>query len=211
MKFAYIRFVPFHPQYSKLNEKSHQFFLLPSFMIQLRSIFFAIHKEKMKAYKAALVLGFIWLGFFSNLNGQLSRPASVMEEDLLPKVFVLGEYEQNYEKAVPEYEQLLNVCDKNIVTAYNKWQSMMAEMVAYSKRKNFDLNGVKLWLHVFWSKEGHILHIGFHLRPTSRNLDNELVADFLNDFIKDYQFPILTDSKFTHYTTVAFPISASKR
>jgi hypothetical protein len=152
-----------------------------------------------------LLCGVVLFTFPFIANGQYSLQASNQNEGL-PKVFTLGEYENAYEKVIPNYDQLLVACDNDMKVAFEKWLSMMMEMEAYAKTIDFDLKGIKLWIHVFWNANGSIEHMGYHLKPNSRNIDVEELNAFFSSFSNQYEFPLLTDSKFSHYTTVSFPV-----
>ncbi len=104
--------------------------------------------------------------------------------------------------------QLLTACDYDIELAYGKWISMIKEMEAYSNRIDFDINGVKVWLNVFFEKNGQIGHIGFYLKPNSKNVDNTEFAAFLKSFVNNYSFPHTFDLPFSHYGSAGFPTAA---
>ncbi|MCR9286756.1 MAG: hypothetical protein NXI23_05115 [Bacteroidetes bacterium] len=143
------------------------------------------------------------------VNGQYALRGGDQKE-ALPKVFVLGSHEDVYEKTISEYNQLLAVCDNDLKVAFEKWISMMLEMEAYAKQITYDLRGVKVWIHVFWDSKGSIDHIGYHLKPNSRNVDTKELNAFFTSFVGEYQFPLLTDSRYSHYTTVSFPVFAKR-
>ncbi len=152
-----------------------------------------------------IFLSFLICCLPNNVFGQnLADP--IIQDTPLPKVFVLGEYEEQYEKAVPEYDQLLNVCNNDMRAAFDKWLSMTVEMEAYAKQINYDLNGIKVWIHVFWDTNGKVLHIGFHKKPQSRNVSDEELNAFFKSFMNYYQFPHSSNVRYSHYTTIAFPV-----
>ena len=128
------------------------------------------------------------------------------ENEEMPRVFVLGEQEEAYEQLTRTYSQsLLTVCDNDMKVAFDKWLNMMQEMEAYAEQIRFELKGVSIWFHVFWSPEGNVDHIGFLLRPNSRNVPQADLAAFLSSFVKRYQFPVTSDQRFSHYTGATFP------
>lgn len=128
------------------------------------------------------------------------------QESALPKVFILGEEEQVYEKLTRDYEEtLLGACDGNMELAVEKWLGMMQEMESYAKKIRFELKGVKLWVHVFWNTDGTLEHIGFRLRPDSRNIRPEELGAFLSSFMNRYKFPVAHEKKYSHYVGVTFP------
>lgn len=144
---------------------------------------------------------------FSLIMGMVivSGAVSAQKTDL-PKVFTLGEQEQAYEKLTQEYSQsLLEACDLNIETAFQRWLEMMQEMEKYAAKINFDIKGVKLWMHVFWSETGKIDHIGYLLRSDSKNINAAELNAFLSSFMGRYTFPVSSGKKYNHYTGATFP------
>jgi hypothetical protein len=128
------------------------------------------------------------------------------QESALPKVFILGEEEQVYEALTREYEEtLLGACDGNMELAVEKWLGMMKEMESYAKKIRFELKGIKLWIHVFWDTDGSLKHIGFRLRPDSRNVRPEELGAFLSSFMNRYKFPVAHEKKYAHYVGATFP------
>ena len=123
----------------------------------------------------------------------------------LPKVFLLGNHESAYEKLSGEGVSLLAICQDDFTAAHNKWNSLIKEMEAHAEMINFDLKGVKMWLHVFWDKKGKITHIAFYRKPTSRNVKEEDIKAFLTDFMNNYYLPAEYKNSFSHYSGAAFP------
>ncbi|MFK7934795.1 MAG: hypothetical protein AB8G22_14895 [Saprospiraceae bacterium] len=129
----------------------------------------------------------------------------------LPKVFLLGEHEKEYEQLVMDYNaNLLAACDNDMQGAFKKWVSMLKEMEEYAKNMEYDINGVKFWIHVFWDKNGEIKHLAYHLRPNSRSIETEELSNFLQSFINQYRFPLTTTKKFSHYSTAYFPMTTQR-
>lgn len=127
-------------------------------------------------------------------------------EDPMPKVFVIGEFETQYEALVQNYEHsLLDVCGADLKRAYDLWSSLTREMEAYSTQAGFDLNGVKAWFHVFFQPNGKIDYIGFYLKPNSKNVDTTAMQEFLTAFAGQYQFPLTSPHAYYNYTSVHFP------
>jgi hypothetical protein len=124
----------------------------------------------------------------------------------LPTVFILGEYNEPYEALMSGQSTLLDVCDNDMNFAYHKLTGMMKDMEAYASTANFDLKGINAWMHFFWRADGSIDHIGFYLKPNSRNVPNEQVKSFLEGFAKQYKLPLRYNKKFSHYSSFSFPI-----
>lgn len=132
-----------------------------------------------------------------------SMPVQAQEA---PVVFVMGEQETTYEKLNQTYKQtLLEACDNDMKLAFDKWLHMMQEMEAYADEINFDLDGIKVLLHVFWSEQGRIDHMGYFLRPNSRNVNTTELSAFFSSFSRQYTLPVNSNRKFMHYTKASFP------
>lgn len=133
--------------------------------------------------------------------------ASVGTSQELPRVFLVGENEDSYEKMMGNYtELLLTVSDNSMDKAYNYWVSMLGEMEEYASSKEYDVQGVKIWLNVFWNKSGEIDYLVYYPKPNSKNMDFDVFTKFLNEFISIYQLDIKSDSHFSHYGSASFPI-----
>lgn len=123
----------------------------------------------------------------------------------LPKVFLLGNHEVAYERLSGEGTSLLAVCEDDFNVAHGKWNSLLKEMEAHAEMINYDIKGVKMWLHVFWDDNGKINHIAFYLKPNSRNVKTEEMTAFLTDFVNNYHLPVRYADNFSHYSGAAFP------
>ena len=101
------------------------------------------------------------------------------EKKAYPTVFQIGELPTVFESLSDEYSTaLLEVCDDDVKRAYAQWSMMLKAMENHAKAKGFNLKGVKMWLKVFWNKDGTIEHIAFHLKPGSKNVDTEALTRF---------------------------------
>ena len=130
----------------------------------------------------------------------------------LDKVFLLGTEEQAYERYTGEYSQsLLEATSGNITQAFEGWLDMQQAIDAYSQSQAYNLNGVKIWLHVFWGADGRIDHLGFLLRPDSRFVDTNELKVLLAGFIENYRFRITSGAKFSHYTGATFPTLSQRK
>lgn len=124
----------------------------------------------------------------------------------LPQVFKLGDYSQQYEMLVPGQQSLLWACGGDMKSAHAKLYSMMRDMETFAKTTGYDLDGVKAWLHFFFREDGSIRHIGFHLKPNSKNVDVNGFSAFLTNFSQQYKFPIKSAVPYSHYSTFSFPV-----
>lgn len=145
-----------------------------------------------------------------SLSSILASPASsyhTMGDTILPPVFLIGEYENQYNELIEDYETLLfTVCDFDMDKAFSKWQSMLIEMNAFAKSNDVNLDGIKIWLNVFLEKDGQISHLAYYLKPMSKNMDDLVLNALFKEFIKSYRFPLLAKGKYSHYGTASFPV-----
>ena len=148
------------------------------------------------------------MAFFLPLAIQAQSASSVSNaQDALPRVFLIGDYEDAFENLLSEYpKSLIDACDGDMGKAFERWIVMAAEIEAYAEKMGFDILGVKAWFHVFFDKAGRIDHIAFHLKPKSKNVDLEAFKGMLEEFAGQYQFPLLSNEKYQNYSSVQFPL-----
>ncbi len=126
--------------------------------------------------------------------------------DSLPSVFMIGEFELEYEAMVVDCpEMLLSVCDQSMDEAYKKWLLMLKDMEDFSDTVNFDIRGIKIWMNIFWNADGTIKHLVFYPKPNSRNMDFEELRIFFMKFVKSYTFDKSNETCFSHYGSAKFP------
>ncbi|HMR88736.1 MAG TPA: hypothetical protein PKD51_11315 [Saprospiraceae bacterium] len=153
-----------------------------------------------------LVVFFAFVAFISN-DIKLNAQQKSNTETQIATVFYIGENERNYEKLVQNYNKLLfTVCDNNMDQAFEYWSVLLKDIEDFASKSNLDLKGVKLWMNVFWAKDGKIDHIVFYPKPNSKNLEYDTVQAMLKKFVETYQSPIKYSSKFSHYGSAAFPV-----
>ena len=163
---------------------------------------------KRRFLKQVLCLTFGVLFTLGTLIAQHSG-SQVVEDaaaNALPDVFLIGEYDAQFEPLEQEHDMLLlTACNDNMDQAFQKWMGMIYDIEQYSKQIDFDVNGVKMWLYVFWNNDGTINHIAYHLKPNSRNVSDSSMTEFLDRFIADYAFPLQASAPYSHYGSASFP------
>lgn len=128
------------------------------------------------------------------------------EKKVYPTVFQIGDQPEAFEKLSEDYEiGLLDVCDNDVKKAHQQWTLMLKAMENYAKANDFDINGLKMWMKVFWEEDGTIKHIAFHLKPTSKNLDRKTLENFLKNFSKSYSIDVKAAENYSQYSSAAFP------
>lgn len=124
----------------------------------------------------------------------------------LDRAFVLGENEQSYEQLAAKYATgLLQVSNNDMQAAFDNWVNLLQAVDDYADRINYDIKGVKVYLHVFVAPSGTIDHIGFLPRPDSRNVSVDELRAFFSGFTRSYRLPITADQPFNHYAGATFP------
>lgn len=135
-----------------------------------------------------------------------SFSALASEVDTIPNVFMIGEYELEYESLVVECEDiLLKVCDDSMEEAYEHWLLMLHDIEKYAEEENVEIRGVKLWLNAFWNPDGTIKNIVFYPKPNCRNMDFNELGTFFDKFIGSYSFTKSNVECFAHYGSASFP------
>ncbi len=129
-----------------------------------------------------------------------------VSSDKLPKVFLIGEYEELYNSFINLYPgSLLEVSNDSMELAYVNWMYLLKDMEEHSRAIDFDLNGLKIWMNVFWNKNGSIDYITYYPRPNSRNMDFKKLTAFLIDFVNKYKPRLKGNKNFVHYGSARFP------
>jgi hypothetical protein len=128
------------------------------------------------------------------------------EKKAYPAVFQIGELPNAFETLSEDYElALLKACDDDVKKAYAQWSTMLKAMESHAKVKGYELKGIKMWLKVFWNKDGTIEHIAFHLKPASKNVDTDTLTRFLQDFMQTYKGSFKAAESFSQYSSASFP------
>ncbi len=144
------------------------------------------------------------LAFFVVFSLGISKAQVVSNNH--PKVFLIGEHEELYNSFIGLYPaSLLEISNDSMELAYVNWMYLLKDMEDHAQAINFDLNGLKIWINVFWNKDGNIDYITYYPRPNSRNMDFGKVTAFFVDFIRKYKPRLKGDRNFVHYGSGRFP------
>ena len=154
----------------------------------------------------------LFIIIFSLLSLQMIYGQEQPSQLQLPTVFLIGEYEEQYTLLYEEYNEiLLSVCHDDMHVAFNKWILMLTELEAYAQSVDYDLQGIKLWLKVFWNQDGTIDYISYYPKPKSRVINFAEITAVLKGFCKVYEPSIEAKVRFTHHGSAQFPISTMPR
>lgn len=153
----------------------------------------------------------IFISLFLILNHSSASVTTALPVDSikLPKVFLLGEHEKEFEKLQQQYStSLLSTCGYNPDLTFDKWAQFLIDMEDYSEAINYDLKGVKMWIEVFWLPNGSIKHIAYALKPQSRNVETKELSAFMSSFINHYKPRFQPNKKISHSAHAFFPLTA---
>jgi hypothetical protein len=133
--------------------------------------------------------------------------AKTKKQAELPKVFVIADDQAAFEQLSGQYPTaLLEVCAYDMDAAYNKWTNMMHAFELHADKNNVNIKGVKMWVKVYWAADGSVDHLGYSLKPNSRNVKADELNALFRTFIEKYKLPQTNDIKFSHYGSVSFPL-----
>ena len=128
-------------------------------------------------------------------------------DTILPKVFLMGDYEKEYDKMKSSYStSLLSACNNDTDITFDKWARLLLSMEAYAKEINYDVNGVKMWIEVYCDADGTIKHIAYFLKPNSRNIDTAELNGFMMSFMSRYKVVGAKAVKFYNNGHASFPV-----
>jgi hypothetical protein len=138
---------------------------------------------------------------------QSREPASGTTQDNgLPRVFMIGEYEKPYERMAKSYSGLLmHQYGGDMDRAFSGWAGFLTDMEEHADAHSFDLKGLKLWMNVFFNKDGSIQHIVYFPKPNSRNMSFEQLTAFLEQFCIRYRFKDPLTDRCSHFGSATFP------
>ncbi len=100
---------------------------------------------------------------------------------------------------------LMTVCKNDMDKAYSKWLTFLVGLENYAIENEIDINGVKIWINVFWNTDGSIKHIAFYPKPNSKNMEYEYLSALLKEYSKTYDVEIEHNKMFAHYGSASFP------
>ena len=152
-------------------------------------------------FLASLFISFLAFGI------QAQSAADMENTSMLPKVFVIGDFQDEYESLFNVYPDILiTACLSDIDTAQSAWFSYMKAMEDYSKEIEFDLGGTAFWVNVFWNPQGEVEHIAYHLQAHSRFIKDDLMLAFLRSFARVSDIGVTSDKPFNHFGSSSFPL-----
>lgn len=158
------------------------------------------------------VISNLWLAASLSGFGQMAPEwLKVQEPVALPRVFLLGEHERAYERMMGQYDKLLmQVYQEDMGKAYKIWSGFLMALEDQSKALGFELNGLKLWINVFFNPDGTIQHIVYFPKPNSKNMNFDQLTNFFLNFSKTYKLSDAVPFRCSHFGSAGFPTFLQK-
>ena len=130
----------------------------------------------------------------------------------LPRVFLLGDFDGTpFDQLKSNHETTLySACHNDAEAAYYCWVHLLKHLETFAQKSNYDITGVKMWLYVFWNKDGTVSNIAYFLKPNSRFVKTEDLTPILAAFCKSYKLPLVADKNYSNYNSASFPVNMEK-
>ncbi len=149
-----------------------------------------------------------WLAIIFLLLGSLT----VVTAQKSAIVYSLSDHSEEVGKILKEdHVVLLKHYDGNMEAAMKDWYGMLSALEAYAEAEAVDLNGVKVWMNVFFSPDGSIKALGYHPKGDSKKFDWAVFEALVKEFSKQYHFPVQMEESFSHYAAAMWPVEMLER
>jgi hypothetical protein len=147
---------------------------------------------------------------FGGLTTALSQTPDA-DVQIRPSVYLLGTDEDQYADIIKDYPaNLVSVSGDSMEKAYENWMLLLLDMEDHASQIDFNLKGIKIWINVFWNKEGRVDYITYYPKPNCRNIPFEELTAFFKSFINTYHNGIPSKANYSHYGSASFPSFAEK-
>lgn len=158
----------------------------------------------MHSVKSFAIL-FSFCFFTINISSQNSIDSSTLTE-ASSIVLMIGDDEELQSRLNVECSDILLRVDKlDMTAAYAVWLAMLSDLESFAEENDFNINGIKLWINVYWNGDGSIRNIIYYPKPNSRHIDFSLLSSFLQKFALDYMLDVKHSSCFSHFGSASFP------
>ena len=147
------------------------------------------------------------IGIWTVLDAQTSLDSRQSSKDVLPPSFLIGENEQAYDRILEKYtKNLVAVCGNDNEKAFLIWSSVLADMAESARNAGVDLNGLKLWMNVFFNDASGIDYIVYYPKPNSKNMDFARLTEFFGNFCRTYRMKDKIGERCLINASATFPL-----
>lgn len=101
---------------------------------------------------------------------------------------------------------LFSASNADFAQTVHNWRLFLLSMQEYAASIDFDIKGVKVWLKIYWAKDGSIDHIAYILSDRSININPQDWEAFLRSFMRNYKLPITHIKPFSYENPISFPL-----
>ena len=124
-----------------------------------------------------------------------------------PQVVNVAQNSKILEDLSTDYKSsLFSASDADFSKTTQNWHHVIMGIEKYAEEIKFDLKGVKIWIKVFFAKDGNIDHITYILSETSINIDTIELEAFFRSFMRNYKLPEVHEQKFSYDARLQFPL-----
>jgi hypothetical protein len=129
------------------------------------------------------------------------------QQSNFPKVVDVTDQSKILEDLSVNYKSsLFSASDADFMKTTENWQHILNGIENYSEEIDFDLKGIKIWIKVFFAKNGSIDHITYMLAENSINIGSIELEAFLRSFMRNYKLPVSHEQKFSYDARIQFPL-----
>ncbi|HMW38912.1 MAG TPA: hypothetical protein PKD30_08095 [Saprospiraceae bacterium] len=150
-----------------------------------------------------------WVIVCSVLEAQTSTDTkSTGAKIALPNSFLIGEHELAYDAILERYAKgLVAICGNDNDKAFMIWSSILADLVEFSKANNIELNGLKLWMNIFFNDNAGIDYIVYYPKPNSKNMDFDKLTELFINFCRSYKMKVKLGERCILNANASFPLT----
>lgn len=136
---------------------------------------------------------------------------SIKTDVSIPRVFIIGEYEDQYMMLSKKHPAIFSsVYNNDIDKAFRGYSYLLMDIEDYAEELNFNIKGVKLWLNIYFNADGTIEHLAFYPKPNSRNVPIDQLSAFFKNFVTQYRHPVRAQKAYYHSASAGFPTFFSR-
>lgn len=124
-----------------------------------------------------------------------------------PQVMNVAQNSEILEDLSTNYKSsLFSASGADFIKTTKNWHHVLIGIEKYAKEIEFDLKGIKIWIKVFFAKDGNIDHITYILSETSINIGTIELEAFFRSFMRNYKLPESHEQKFSYDARIQFPL-----
>lgn len=150
-----------------------------------------------------------WVVVCSVLEAQTTSDTKASgAKSSLPSSFLIGEHELAYDAILERYAKgFVAICGNDNDKAYMIWSSILADLVEFSKANNIELNGLKLWMNIFFNDNSGIDYIVYYPKPNSKNMDFDKLTELFINFCRSYKMKVKLGDRCILNANASFPLT----